>query len=90
MAPSPVNDTSTSTSWTSPGAGITGGYNGHSETLRILIALFSGLAIYNSLELLSMLFLTFNRYAGLYFWSMFWAGVGIIPYALGFMLKFLN
>lgn len=65
MAPSPLNDTSTSTSWTSPGAGITGGYDGNSETLRILIALFSGIAIYNSLELLTMLFLTFNHYSGM-------------------------
>ncbi|KAK4539593.1 hypothetical protein LTR36_010529 [Oleoguttula mirabilis] len=90
MSTSPVNSSSSSTSWTSPGAGITGGYNGNSETLRIFIVFFAGLAMYNAAELLITIFLNFNRYSGLYFWSLFWAGLGIIPYALGFLLKFMN
>ncbi|KAK5114049.1 hypothetical protein LTR85_010355 [Meristemomyces frigidus] len=90
MSPSPVNDSSSSTSWTSPGAGITGGYDGNSETLRIFIVFFAGLAMYNAAELIIIIFLNFNRYSGMYFWSLFWAGVGIIPYALGFLLKFMN
>lgn len=90
MSPSPVNSSAGSASWTSPGAGITGGYDGNSETLRIFIVFFAGLAMYNAAELIVMILLNFNRYSGLYFWSLFWAGLGIIPYALGFLLKFMN
>ena len=82
--------TSSSASWASPGAGITGGYNGNSQTLRIFIVFFAGLAMYNACELTIMIFLTFSRYRGLYFWSLLISGIGLIPYALGFMLKFLN
>ncbi|KAF2725709.1 hypothetical protein K431DRAFT_188774, partial [Polychaeton citri CBS 116435] len=73
-----------------PGSGITHGYDGNSITLKIFIVLLAGLAMYNALELIFMCLLTFARHKGLYFWSLFWASVGIIPYALGFMLKFLN
>jgi hypothetical protein len=79
-----------SASWTSPGAGITGGYDGDSETLRIFIVFFSGLAMYNACELLVMVLLTFKHFHGLYYWSMVVSGVGIIPYSLGFLLKFMN
>lgn len=46
----------------SAGAGITGGYTGHSLTLQIFIALFTGLALYNTLELLLLIFITFQKY----------------------------
>lgn len=90
MAPSPLSDSSSSSSWTSPGAGITGGYNGNSQTLRIFIVFFAGLAVYNACELIIMVLLTFHRYRGLYFWSLLIAACGIIPYSLGFLLKFMN
>lgn len=82
--------TNSNSSWTSPGAGITGGYNGNSLTLQIFIAFFAGLAMYNALELTAMIFLAFNHYRGLYFWSLLISGLGIIPYALGFLLKFFE
>ena len=85
-----ASNSASSASRTSPGAGITGGYDGSSDTLRIFIVFFAGLAMYNACELIVMIFLVFNRYRGLYFWSLFWAGLGIIPYALGFLLKFLR
>lgn len=37
-----------------------------------------------------MVFLTFKHFHGLYFWSLLISGIGIIPYALGFLLKFMN
>lgn len=46
----------------SAGAGITGGYEGNSFTLKVCIAFFSGLAMYNVLELLVLIFSTFQRY----------------------------
>lgn len=46
--------------------------------------------MYNAVELTVMIFLTFKRYRGLYFWSLLLSGLGIIPYDLGFLLKFMN
>ncbi|KAF2159033.1 hypothetical protein M409DRAFT_30451 [Zasmidium cellare ATCC 36951] len=85
-----ASNSSASASWTSPGAGITGGYDGNSQTLRIFIVFFSGLAMYNAVELITIIFLSFNRFRGLYFWSLLISTIGIIPYSLGFMLKFMN
>lgn len=85
-----ASNSSSSESWISPGAGITGGYDGDSETLRMFIVFFSGLAMYNACELVGIIFLVFKRYNGLYFWSMLVADLGIIPYSLGFLLKFMN
>ncbi|EME39451.1 hypothetical protein DOTSEDRAFT_28600 [Dothistroma septosporum NZE10] len=106
-----------STSWTSPGAGTTGGYDGKSDTLRTFTVFMAGLAIvsmpisfkrrsthhlitraqadaghiqYNACELIIMIFLTFSRFRGMYFWSLLIAATGIIPNALGLMLKFMN
>ena len=84
------SDTSSSASWASPGAGITGGYDGDSQTLRMFIVFFCGLSMYNACELIAMIFLTFNRYRGVYFWSLLLASFGIVPYSLGFLLKFMK
>lgn len=46
----------------SAGAGITGGYEGDSLALKVCIAFFLGLAIYNVLELLVLIFGTFQKY----------------------------
>jgi hypothetical protein len=89
LAYGPTNS-STQASWTSPGAGISGGYDGHSETLHVFVVFFAGLAMYNAVELIIICFLTFQRYGGVYFWSLLIAAAGIIPYSLGFMLKFMN
>ncbi|OCL11087.1 hypothetical protein AOQ84DRAFT_374324 [Glonium stellatum] len=75
---------------TSAGAGITGGYSGSSLTLKIFIAFFIGLSLYNALELLVLVFVTFKKFRGVYFWSLIVAGIGIIPYSLGFLVKFFQ
>jgi hypothetical protein len=87
---STVQDVASSSSWLSPGAGITAGYNGQSDSLRIVIIFLSGLAMYNAIELITMIFLTFTRHRGLYYWSLLISSIGIIPYSLGFFLKFDN
>ncbi|KAL6164222.1 hypothetical protein ACJQWK_09892 [Exserohilum turcicum] len=74
----------------SAGAGITGGYTGDSLSLKIIIAFFIGLSLYNSVELIVLCFVTFQHYHGLYFWSLVISSFGIIPYALGFLLKFFR
>lgn len=46
--------------------------------------------MYNSVELIAMISLTFTRHRGLYYWSLLISSIGIIPYSLGFFLKFDN
>ena len=87
---STAHEVASSSSWLSPGAGITAGYDGKSDSLRIVIIFLSGLAMYNAVELIAMISLTFTRYRGLYYWSLLISSIGIIPYSLGFFLKFDN
>ncbi|KAF1942731.1 hypothetical protein EJ02DRAFT_344798 [Clathrospora elynae] len=74
----------------SAGAGISGGYNGDSPDLKIIIAFLLGLALYNATELIVLAFVTFQRYEGLYFWSLVVSAFGIVPYSLGFLIKFFQ
>lgn len=66
------------------------GYTGDSLDLKIIIAFLIGLALYNAVELILLILVTFNKYRGLYFWSMMISGIGIMPYALGFLIKFFQ
>jgi hypothetical protein len=75
----------------SPGDGITGGYAGESLAIKVLLSTFIGISWYNALELIILIFVTFHRYEGLYFWSLvLCAALGVIPYSLGFLLKFFK
>jgi hypothetical protein len=76
--------------WSAPAAGITGGYTGDSLVLKIFIACLFCLAVYNSIELNVLVLVTFTKYNGVYFWSLLIASWGIIPYCLGFLLKFFE
>lgn len=70
--------------------GISGKLTGteHSSLQSILVTFFA-LSFYNVIELLVLLFLTFHRRGGLYFWSLLVTGcLGVVPYSLGFLLKF--
>ncbi|GAB7364755.1 hypothetical protein MBLNU230_g5553t1 [Neophaeotheca triangularis] len=84
------DDTASSTSWTTPGAGITNDYNSSAPSFRTFVIILVTLSIYNALELIFLIFSTFTRRRGLYFYALLTASIGIIPYALGFLLKFLN
>jgi hypothetical protein len=66
------------------------GYTGDSLSLQIIIALLLGLSLYNAIELIVLVFVTFKQFRGLYFWSMLTAAFGIIPYSLGFIIKFFQ
>lgn len=78
--------------WYAPGAGITP--NEHDQTFPTSMWVFAvsvaALAIYNALELVVMVFLTFRRYRGLYFYSLLVSGLAIVPYTLGFLLDLLS
>ncbi|KAK3639735.1 hypothetical protein LTR56_012312 [Elasticomyces elasticus] len=61
-----------------------GTFNAESVTVVICCAL----ALYNALLLLMLIFVTFRRFQGLYFWSLLVATFGLIPYDLGFMIEY--
>ncbi|TLD04135.1 hypothetical protein PgNI_11176 [Pyricularia grisea] len=50
--------------------------------------IFLSVALYNVFELLFIIYTTFKRRSGLYFWSFIVSTVCIIPYSVGFLLKF--
>ncbi|KAI3001704.1 hypothetical protein CBS147346_6327 [Aspergillus niger] len=72
-----------------PPEGLVGGYQGGSMAIKIMMAVFCAIALYNAVELVILIFLTFTRYSGLYFWAMLLSAVlGVIPQAIGFLLEF--
>jgi hypothetical protein len=59
------------------------------KTTKFLFT-FGGIALYNTIELLVLIFVTFKQYSGLYFWSLIFSTCGIVPYTLGFLFNFYN
>lgn len=71
--------------------GISGSIKGQRHDIQALAFLFFCLSWYNSLELVVLSLLSFRRWRGLYFWSLFLSAVlGVIPYSIGFYLKFFS
>jgi hypothetical protein len=85
-----MNSTSSSGSIISATAGVIGAYDGNGFGLKVIIILFACLAMYNAVELLLLVFMTFSRYRGLYFWSLVISSLSLIPYSLGMLFKFFN
>ncbi|KAF4454387.1 hypothetical protein F53441_3104 [Fusarium austroafricanum] len=56
----------------------------------VFVIVASTLSLYNAVELLTLIVLTFKRRAGLYFWSILIASFGIIPYCLGWMVVYFD
>ncbi|SPJ79787.1 uncharacterized protein FTOL_08178 [Fusarium torulosum] len=56
----------------------------------VFVVVASTLALYNAIELLTLISLTFKRRAGLYFWSILFASFGIIPYCLGWLFVYFD
>ncbi|GAB1310193.1 hypothetical protein MFIFM68171_00403 [Madurella fahalii] len=56
----------------------------------IAIIVFVSLSLYNVVELSFIILATFKRRGGLYFWSFVVATWGIVPYAVGFLIKALQ
>merc|ERR1711900_61675 len=65
---------------------------GADSSLPILITMcaFLALSFYNMLELIVRILTTFKSRCGLYFWSFIAATAGILPYGIGFLLKFFT
>ncbi|KAJ5221615.1 uncharacterized protein N7469_010502 [Penicillium citrinum] len=71
--------------------GIIGEYSGNDFVVKATFTVFLGIALYNSIELMVLIFASFRRYQGLYFWSLLLATVlGVIPQSISFILKYYN
>ncbi|PYH88657.1 integral membrane protein [Aspergillus ellipticus CBS 707.79] len=72
------------------GNGVVGPYTGHSLALRIVIATLAAISCYNAIELVILVFVTFAQFRGPYFWSLLLSALGLIPYSIGFLLKYFG
>ena len=68
-------------------SGITGAVSAGLPILFTMAA-FMTISLYNIIELTVIIFTTFKRRTGLYFWSFIVATWGIAPHTIGFILKF--
>ncbi|KAF1953889.1 hypothetical protein CC80DRAFT_132457 [Byssothecium circinans] len=63
----------------------------HGEALEtgvsVILACFLAIAVYNVLELFVLIFTTFNKWQGFYFYSVLAATSAIIPHNIGIVLK---
>ncbi|ETS80885.1 hypothetical protein PFICI_08414 [Pestalotiopsis fici W106-1] len=69
-----------------------GAFNPDPEDWSTLLAVtaFLSIALYNFFELNTIIYTTFKRRSGLYFWSFLISTNGVAPYAIGFLLKDLD
>ncbi len=65
-------------------------FHGTYDATSVTLTITQALALYNCLELLLLIFVTFQRWKGLYFWSLTIATVGTISYSLGLMLEYFE
>ena len=64
--------------------------SGSFDTQSVIVIVCSTLGLYNALELLLLIFTTFRHYQGLYFWSLFIASFGVIPYTVGWLVVYFS
>lgn len=68
-----------------------GGYTGNSKAVFVTLGTVIGITWYICLELLLRIFITFERYKGLYFWSLLISTlIGVLFHSVGFLLKYFN
>ncbi|KAL5344959.1 hypothetical protein ACLOAV_009912 [Pseudogymnoascus australis] len=73
------------------GDSIRGGYTGNSKAVLVTLGTVIGITWYICLELLALIFITFERYKGLYFWSLLISTViGVLLHSVGYLLKYFN
>jgi hypothetical protein len=65
-------------------------FTGHYDVQVLFVVICSALSLYNGLELLVLIFTTFRKWRGLYFWSLTVATLGIFPYCLGFIARYFT
>ncbi|KAH6886818.1 hypothetical protein B0T10DRAFT_563054 [Thelonectria olida] len=75
--------------WMEP-RGFGSGVAGHSQTSLIVVLVFLAISYYNVIELNFIIWGTFRRYSGLYFWTFVVATWGIPFYCSGFLIKYFG
>lgn len=60
------------------------------RAVLMTMAAFMAISLYNVIELNIIIFSTFKRRSGLYFWSFLFATWGIAPHTIGFICKFFS
>lgn len=70
-------------------AGLVSGIQGSALAVQIVVIMLLAIALYNAVELIILIFSTFKKYRGLYFWSLLVLTLfGVIPTAGGAVLHF--
>ncbi|KAL7958638.1 hypothetical protein V8C34DRAFT_323903 [Trichoderma compactum] len=69
-------------------AGFSSGVDHTLLVFQILIPVFFSLALYNVIELTFLIFHTFKRHSGLYFWSCVFATGGLLLQSAGFFILY--
>jgi hypothetical protein len=65
-------------------------FSGNYDVSSVFVTIGCALSIYNGLELLLLVFTTFRRFQGLYFWSLLTASFGLLPYTIGLMIMYFT
>jgi len=65
-------------------------FSGNYDVSSVFVTIGCALSIYNGLELLLLVFTTFRRFQGLYFWSLLIASFGLLPYTLGLLIMYFT
>ena len=63
-------------------------FHGTYDPTSVTVTITNALTLYNCIELLLLIFVTFNRWRGLYFWSLTIATIGTISYSLGLCVEY--
>jgi hypothetical protein len=65
-------------------------FDGEYTASSVIVTLSIALALWNAIELALLVATTFNRWKGLYFWSLILCNFGVILYAIGMMLMYFE
>ncbi|KAJ9497615.1 hypothetical protein H2202_007039 [Exophiala xenobiotica] len=65
-------------------------FDGQYTPASVIVTLSVALALYNSLEMILLISMTFKRWRGLYFWSLTLCNFGVFAYTTGMMLGFFD
>lgn len=65
-------------------------FSGNYDVSSVFVTICCALAIYNGLELVLLIFTTFRRFRGLYFWSLLVASSGLLPYTVGLLIMYFT
>ncbi|CEI60695.1 hypothetical protein FVEN_g2639 [Fusarium venenatum] len=64
--------------------------NGKYTLEAIMVIICATISLYNGIELLALIFTSSRRRSDLYFWSLTAASIGILPYAAGWLIRYLD